>query len=384
MSRGSYKSLKKLVISLPILLPLLAAKPLTPLLPGTPVVILQMKYDFLAELPIELTCRAGEYLKFMERPANGWIYVKLIDRTGSGLVPASYVDIAVNDMQNPISQSWLQETEGIMDISVSRVFATNKRFAYQVDVVETTGEKHVAKYYLDFYHLHQALTDEYSFPIPQLPGLLPHVSFRHDEKQLATQETCQRLHYYMKQLLRIPCIRASLLLRDFLQDLCSEPAPLVHSVSAQTLLTVSSLLAGYEETEPLDSEDSEGRNSDFSAGTNFHHNSTAETVEPKTPVFRETLPFNHKLPPSPHADSVKIDIVLGSDDSNKIVLNVRRLELTLLKTLRQIVLFKIYKDANLVSHYLLRPMHVSRHVTEEAVLAYLRLSERAFLRLERA
>lgn len=70
-----------------------------------PVIVLTAKYRFIAENPNELCIEPRDYLKLLERPGNGWLKVQMLDKYDQvGLIPASYVSIAVNDIINPISR----------------------------------------------------------------------------------------------------------------------------------------------------------------------------------------------------------------------------------------------------------------------------------------
>lgn len=75
-------------------------------------IILVAKYSFKAEGTSELSVNKGDILKLLDRPGNGWVLVKSIEKLQTpGLVPASYVDIAVNDTINPVTLSWIRETD---------------------------------------------------------------------------------------------------------------------------------------------------------------------------------------------------------------------------------------------------------------------------------
>lgn len=61
-------------------------------------VIVICKHGFTAENKYELTTHKGDILKVLERPGNGWLLVQFLDTVNKyGLIPAKYVDIAVND-----------------------------------------------------------------------------------------------------------------------------------------------------------------------------------------------------------------------------------------------------------------------------------------------
>lgn len=84
-------------------------------------VILVSNYNFRGEHKDELTVCKGDLLKFIEKRENGWILVKFLDKLNhTGLVPASYVDIVINDIKNPINTSWLNDNgdfgQGTKDI----------------------------------------------------------------------------------------------------------------------------------------------------------------------------------------------------------------------------------------------------------------------------
>lgn len=104
----SKKNLKGLLISPPVL-----ANSTSALLQTAPLkqtVVLRAIYDFKAESECELTVACGDYLKLLDKPGDGWLYVQILEKYDcKGLVPASYVDIEVNDTQNPVSRDWLNE-----------------------------------------------------------------------------------------------------------------------------------------------------------------------------------------------------------------------------------------------------------------------------------
>lgn len=75
-------------------------------------VIVICKHDFLAENKYGLNAHKGDILKVLERPGNGWILVQFIDTVNKyGLIPAKYVDIAVNDLLDPVTLQWLHQVD---------------------------------------------------------------------------------------------------------------------------------------------------------------------------------------------------------------------------------------------------------------------------------
>lgn len=178
-------------------------------------IILVAKYAFTSESPNELTVRQGDVLKLLDRPGNGWLLVKFIDRlVQPGLVPAFYVDIAINDPKNPITLHWLQLSQqsslNLMNeksylqiqlkqsltppltinnkaypllILISNFLLFNKRYWYRLDVINSDGTKlYVCRYYQDFYNLHVQLVqwlNMSSAPVgdtlrlPKLPEPIP-------------------------------------------------------------------------------------------------------------------------------------------------------------------------------------------------------------------
>lgn len=79
-------------------------------------VIVVLKYRFDAESDHELLVVKGDILKLVDRPGNGWLVVKFLDKMHPpGLIPSSYVDIAVNDPVNPVTAAWLQASVPVED-----------------------------------------------------------------------------------------------------------------------------------------------------------------------------------------------------------------------------------------------------------------------------
>lgn len=236
----SSRNLKKLAISSPIN----AKSPSESLQPSPvfsphsrePVIVLRAKYDFNAESPVEISVRRNDYVKLVHRPGNGWLLVKFIDKTDSGLIPASYVDIAANDIQNPITLDWLLENrprsgrkpEFINSIKISTVLQNKKmRYLYRLDITMSSGKQmYLCKYYQDFYNLHVALVTSLgsTVPLPSLPkprGLMERATLkaspnRADVKNLL--EVAGQLSKYMRQLLILEKIRCCDEFVEFIND----------------------------------------------------------------------------------------------------------------------------------------------------------------------
>ncbi|KAK6456059.1 uncharacterized protein RJT20DRAFT_134832 [Scheffersomyces xylosifermentans] len=180
-------------------------------------IILVCKYSFKAENHNELSVNKGDILKLLDRPGNGWLLVKFVDKLREpGLIPALYTDIAVNDKHNPITLTWLQSSsqsytyqdiideQNYLDVqfkavsspfltinnrpfpisaSISNFLLYNQRYWYRLDIVYSDSSKaYVCRYYQDFYNLHinlLALTSQSSesvsetLKLPKLPEPLP-------------------------------------------------------------------------------------------------------------------------------------------------------------------------------------------------------------------
>lgn len=154
-------------------------------------IIVVAKFDFNAESNNELSIRKGDILKLLDRPGNGWLLVKFIDKiTDPGLIPAFYVDIAINDVKNPVTLAWLQtntskasESDTWVDessylnlhlkgeskdapltinnrpypisVSISNFLLYKQRYWYRLDITFSDNTKsYICRYYQDFYNLH--------------------------------------------------------------------------------------------------------------------------------------------------------------------------------------------------------------------------------------
>lgn len=154
-------------------------------------IIVVVKFDFEAEGKNELSIKKGDILKLLDRPGNGWLLVKFIDKIKDpGLIPAFYVDIAINDVKNPITLAWLQtntskssENDTWVDessylnlhlkgeskdapltinnkpypisVSISNFLLYKQRYWYRLDILYSDNTKsYICRYYQDFYNLH--------------------------------------------------------------------------------------------------------------------------------------------------------------------------------------------------------------------------------------
>lgn len=236
----SSRNLKKLAISSPINTKSptasLQLSPLFSPLSRDPVIVLRARYDFTAESPVEISVKRNDYVKLVHRPGNGWLLVKFIDKTDSGLIPASYVDIAANDIQKPITLQWLLETEApaqrkkeqIRNIRINTVLQNRKmRYLYRLDITMNSGKQvFLCKYYQDFYNLHFALVTALGrlVPLPVFPkprALLDRTQNKTSPDQAEIKnllEVAGQLSKYLRQLLIIESVRACDEFVEFLED----------------------------------------------------------------------------------------------------------------------------------------------------------------------
>lgn len=210
-------------------------------------IIVVAKYLFVAEGDSELLVTKGDILKLLDRPGDGWLLVKFIDKVRPpGLVPASYVDIAVNDVVHPITLPWLHaqlnhevaedilsdinyinvQTKGQPPTTVNNVAIPvlasvanclfyNQRIWYRLDVEYSDGTKmYLARYYQDFYNLHITLlglqqhaeelagTKNTAIALPKLPEPIPlGAELALDEDIPLLLKRCQDLNVYINKLI---------------------------------------------------------------------------------------------------------------------------------------------------------------------------------------
>lgn len=264
-------------------------------------VILVAKFDFHAETKEELSVSKGDVLKLLDRFSNGWVLVKFIDKVvPPGLVPCLYVDIAVNDPNNPITAQWLhqksgQESQSFFDaqvqgmlennapltfnnmpypltVTVSHYLTYENRFWYRVDVTYSTGQQgYLCRYYQDFYDLHASLLElyngvdgklasEFGKP-PKLPEPIPSNKRDSAEQQELFSVRCRQLSTYMSELIKNKRYQVSSALVDWLdKTYCERPGFVVddalndtNEVISQQILPGSVILASESKLEKVPS-----------------------------------------------------------------------------------------------------------------------------------
>lgn len=145
-------------------------------------VILVSNYKFVAEDDNELSINKGDLLKFIDRKDKGWILVKFLDRLDSaGLIPASYVDIVINDIKKPINLNWLKGednngiTKDIRDLSDPVPLRSSQRSQRSKESTSSTPSPIKKSYSLHSSQSSQHSSNSYpkklvpSFPVPNLP-----------------------------------------------------------------------------------------------------------------------------------------------------------------------------------------------------------------------
>lgn len=228
------RSVKKLLISLPIRTPALLS-PVTPLTPtfglprAAPTVVLRAKYSFHAQSLPEISIRQDEYVKHVDRPGNGWLMVQCIDRYACGLVPALYVEIAVNDAKFPVLADWLNavndsSSDWPTTAAVEHVLVNPaQQVWYRLDLAMHSGQ-HVfcAKQFEDFVDLHYSLQDKFGdHAVPRVPAAPARSVTALKDADAAGKEhlaTAKALHAYMADVLANPLLQESAILLDFVTD----------------------------------------------------------------------------------------------------------------------------------------------------------------------
>lgn len=202
-----------------------------------PVIILKSKYHFEPVSSRELEVNVDEYLKLIDRPGNGWLLVKYLDKFNnqSGLIPASYVDIAVNDLINPISHEWLneiydkfprsdeEEKKELIEtnykqaknvksypikVDISQVLQnSSSRIWYRVDLNMSNDTKiYIGKHYQDFYDLHIKLSTKNNEILPKLPSPIKSRGSNGQGGELLLNRINQ-LNDYFSKLIKIDLFR---------------------------------------------------------------------------------------------------------------------------------------------------------------------------------
>ncbi|RLV93945.1 hypothetical protein JA1_002122 [Spathaspora sp. JA1] len=206
--------------------------------------VLAAKYEFQAEREDQLTIKPNDHLILINRPGNGWLEVHLLDnKEESGLVPASFVEIVVNDCVNPISLTWLTEfetkemnvgfneltgNEPVYPVSVviDKAFQSlSKKFIYKMKLImSNTDTIYLGKRYQDFYNLQLQIMENFPFyqgNIPKLPPPLiqiPQSSRLKFDKELVNHliHMIQGLNDYFRGLLRSRDFQKSREMFDFI------------------------------------------------------------------------------------------------------------------------------------------------------------------------
>lgn len=212
-------------------------------------VIVICKHGFKAENNYELTTHKGDILKVLERPGNGWLLVQFIDTVNKyGLIPAKYVDIAVNDPLDPITLQWLHQVDELSptkskshnqpkdisndsssavrriathsktypkSVSISNVLMLDNRYWYRLDITYSDNSKaYVRRYYEDFYNLHGSLLNMVGYEtdsngnatpsmLPKLPEPIPSTTpSQSNDLILMLLKRCNDLNIYTNRLLK--------------------------------------------------------------------------------------------------------------------------------------------------------------------------------------
>lgn len=235
-------------------------------------VILVTEYDFQAESNEELTIRKREFLRLLERPGDGWLKVRKISNNRSGLIPASYVKIHVNDLLNPITHDWLNEIiplevdttdEGLSlfdfekqsrryqkehgydttsiksvsksnsarssisqrgtksqivlkNINIANVLTKDDRFWYRIDLKLTNNDEiYLLKDYHEFYTLHYQLSLLNFDNLPNFPQPIK-LSNTNDKKALENiLIRCAELNVYMNKVVKFDYYKNSSEIPEF-------------------------------------------------------------------------------------------------------------------------------------------------------------------------
>lgn len=216
------------------------------------------KYNFSAENTKELSIKKGDILKVLDRPGNGWLLVQFVDTVNvCGLIPVTYVEIAVNDPIQPITLQWLHQIDNkqipstsmnntklvsdikdLLDIkttgeglqsreirfptstSIDSYQLLDNRYLYKVEVTYSDNTKEfVLRYYQDFYNLHASLLDilKSNSGVPKLPEPMPSANSLCSRDLVENlSRRCDYLSRYLNQLLMHDELRYLSVLSDWL------------------------------------------------------------------------------------------------------------------------------------------------------------------------
>lgn len=229
----SSRNLRKLLISSPITSPI--NSPVTSscstFSTSSFLVILRVRFNFVGESYPELSVTEGDYVKLIERLENGWLIVQCIDRAESGIVPALYVEVEVNDPENPITNEWLcgikKKTRSFRDYpksaKISQVLLNSSGHLWYLYKVVMHSEKTIyfGKLYQDFYNLHSDLYKslDKKISLPPLPKPISICGGEENELKLGRiLKRCKELDDYQHKLLHIPEVCNSPLMAKFIKE----------------------------------------------------------------------------------------------------------------------------------------------------------------------
>ncbi|CAH2350120.1 hypothetical protein CLIB1423_01S02938 [[Candida] railenensis] len=188
-------------------------------------VILVAKFQFVAENSHEISVNKGDILKLLDRPGNGWLLVKFIDKlVKPGLVPATYVEIVLNDSVSPVTPIWLQDSSqhnskpSLISANISHCLLHDERYWYRLDLIYSNGSgKFLCKYYSDFYDLHshlQASVIQSNTVLPKLPQPIQFITSKDMSYNLS--QRCKDLNAYVNELVKNTTIAQSKVLLEWL------------------------------------------------------------------------------------------------------------------------------------------------------------------------
>ena len=237
------KNVRNLTISMPILSQ--SSRPISHD-SQTSVIVLVAKYDFVGEMPGELSVKKGSFVRLLSRPGNGWLKVSCLDKLDdTGIVPASYVDIVVNDKNEPIDLEWLNYIEPLQSDKSAAIhdndlfdFETGyptkavidqvlqdecNKFWYKITIsFQNNRTVYIGKAFPEFYAFHGALMNKFHHKLPKLPvpRLSPSINGNKMDKFLFVElsERCQKLHTYFNLLIQDPMINQSEEMEAFVND----------------------------------------------------------------------------------------------------------------------------------------------------------------------
>lgn len=201
-------------------------------------IILRAKYNFEALAPPEISIYKGEYMKLIERPGNGWLKIQRIDQLGTGLIPALYVDIVVNDREKPVSLQWLTEFQEQLKARVSSAHITSvwmseeKSLWYKLHAkCDSKTEVFCALFLEDFQALHDTVVHEFG---PLRAPLLPEQPSVRRSSQMRSRQSrailATGLDHYIQSVLRLT-LETTDVLFNFIENTCARKVTLAKDES---------------------------------------------------------------------------------------------------------------------------------------------------------